>query len=307
MAKPLSRKTSSLLLLFESILNLAALPLSLLSITFSIYLHSGLLEEVAEEALMEQLEQLFDPRSAIVAALLPFWILAGIRVIRAFRLRAQNGQGFFRLSLAQAACFLACGILIVILGYTLKSTVIVSVLAGIALISGRVFAIFRKRRPVSIIVNILMILAIGYLSSSFFMFSAMLFLMSVFALMAIIFSRISFSVLKNIIAKTHAMEIIFGLILLIVTFSLLLVFFEPGMSDFKDALWYCFAIVTTIGFGDLTAVTDFGRVLSVILGAYGIIVVALITSIIVNFYGEVKKTPETDSGDETETAGSTEA
>jgi hypothetical protein len=44
--------------------------------------------------------------------------------------------------------------------------------------------------------------------------------------------------------------------------------------------------VTTIGFGDLTAVTDFGRILSVILGAYGIVVVALITSIIVNFYGE---------------------
>ena len=44
--------------------------------------------------------------------------------------------------------------------------------------------------------------------------------------------------------------------------------------------------MTTIGFGDLTAVTDFGRILSVILGAYGIVVVALITSIIVNFYGE---------------------
>ena len=56
--------------------------------------------------------------------------------------------------------------------------------------------------------------------------------------------------------------------------------------------------MTTIGFGDLTAVTDFGRILSVILGAYGIVVVALITSIIVNFYGEMKASPETDSGNE---------
>jgi len=113
--------------------------------------------------------------------------------------------------------------------------------------------------------------------------------------MAIVFSRISFSVLKEIVVKTHAAEIIFGLLLLIVTFSLLLTFFEPNMGSFKDALWYCFAIVTTIGFGDLTAVTDFGRVLSVILGAYGIVVVALITSIIVNFYGEMKKSPEKGS------------
>ena len=40
----------------------------------------------------------------------------------------------------------------------------------------------------------------------------------------------------------------------------------------------------------MTAVSTIGRILSVILGVYGIIVVALITSIIVNFYGEMKKT-----------------
>ena len=32
-----------------------------------------------------------------------------------------------------------------------------------------------------------------------------------------------------------------------------------------------------------------GRIISVILGAYGIVVVALVTSIIVNIYGEMKK------------------
>ena len=48
-------------------------------------------------------------------------------------------------------------------------------------------------------------------------------------------------------------------------------------------------MVTTIGFGDLTPTTEIGRLLSVILGLYGIVVVALITSIIVNFYGEMKK------------------
>lgn len=35
-----------------------------------------------------------------------------------------------------------------------------------------------------------------------------------------------------------------------------------------------------------------GRFLSVILGIYGIIVVALITSVIVNFYNEVKDEPD---------------
>ena len=67
------------------------------------------------------------------------------------------------------------------------------------------------------------------------------------------------------------------------------------IGSFKNAMWYCFAIVTTIGFGDISATTDFGRILSVILGVYGIIVVALITSIIVNFYGEMKRATSSET------------
>ena len=77
-------------------------------------------------------------------------------------------------------------------------------------------------------------------------------------------------------------QIIFGLFLLIVTFSFLLYYFEPGMENFNDALWYCFAIVTTIGFGDLTAVTDFGRILSVILGIYGIVLSTVISYFLIS-------------------------
>ena len=40
---------------------------------------------------------------------------------------------------------------------------------------------------------------------------------------------------------------------------------------------------------DLAVTSAIGRIITVILGIYGIIVVALITSIIVNFYGEMKK------------------
>ena len=76
--------------------------------------------------------------------------------------------------------------------------------------------------------------------------------------------------------------------LLMVAFSLLLTMLDPGFPTFLDAMWFCFATVTTIGYGDVAAATWLGRVLSVILGIYGIIVVALITSIIVNFYNEMK-------------------
>ncbi len=110
------------------------------------------------------------------------------------------------------------------------------------------------------------------------------------------FSQVKLDVLSRIIRKTYAAEILFGMLLLITAFSVVLPNFELDIATFGDALWYCFAIVTTIGFGDITAVTVPGRIISVILGLYGLIVVALITSIIVNFYGETK-----NAGDENPT------
>ena len=90
----------------------------------------------------------------------------------------------------------------------------------------------------------------------------------------------------KIIFKTYALEILFGLLVLMATLSLVLMLEEPTMGYYPDALWYCFAVVTTIGFGDFYATTLIGRVITVILGMYGIVVVAVITSIIVNFYNE---------------------
>jgi len=54
-------------------------------------------------------------------------------------------------------------------------------------------------------------------------------------------------------------------------------------------------------------VSAIGRILSVILGIYGIVVVALITSIIVNFYGEMKKAGNEEEEPEAETDQETEA
>ena len=121
-------------------------------------------------------------------------------------------------------------------------------------------------------------------------------------IIALSFLRINIAALKKIIQKTFAVEILFGLLMLIIAFSFILRLFDPGFNgrSYGDALWYCFAIVTTIGFGDITATSTVGRILSVILGIYGIIVVALITSIIVNFYSEVKSDPDDEPETEDE-------
>ena len=105
--------------------------------------------------------------------------------------------------------------------------------------------------------------------------------------MLMVFSGVRKTTLVTIVRKTYTIEILYGLVVLIVATALTLSMVEENMP-ISDSLWYCFALVTTIGFGDVTASSLIGRILSVILGVYGIVVVALITSIIVNFYNETK-------------------
>lgn len=128
--------------------------------------------------------------------------------------------------------------------------------------------------------------ALDYSLVALYLFSLQI---SAFALGTIIyeaFSKMQFGTLLKIIRKTYALEILLGLLFLILSFSFVFMAIE-GMK-YTDALWYCFAVVTTIGFGDFTTLTTIGRILSVILGIYGLIVVAVITSVIVNFYNESK-------------------
>lgn len=173
---------------------------------------------------------------------------------------------------------------------------IVAWLYEASLICSRVLTILRDRTPRSTWVNIALIAVIVILMWQMEMISMILFIawQCVAHVGTIAFARIDMPTLKKIVRKTYAAEILFGIVLLIVAFSLVLPYLEEGIPTFTDGLWYCFAIVTTIGFGDFSAVTPLGRLLSVILGLYGIIVVALITSIIVNFYGEMKSDDDED-------------
>ena len=97
-------------------------------------------------------------------------------------------------------------------------------------------------------------------------------------------SQLKFKVLFQIILKTYALEIILGLVTMMVGAALIFMLNEPEITTFAEGLWYAFAVVTTIGFGDYKAITWIGRLMTVVIGVYGIFVVAVITSIIVNFY-----------------------
>ena len=214
------------------------------------------------------------------------------------------------LHIIKAVCFLICTVLLLIGGIQPAILRAAGLLFALTLVLGRVLAILEKRSVKRMILNILAIalLLLLFISAhdAFGIAAIFSILLAMKQILSLAFARIRLSVLKKIIRKTYAAEILFGMLLLIVAISIVLPGLEPGIERFADGLWYCFAIVTTIGFGDITVKTGIGRLLSVILGVYGIIVVALITSIIVNFYNEVKADGDTEDADASKAAPDTE-
>lgn len=226
--------------------------------------------------------------------------------VRVYLARARHRLDVLRHAV-YAAVFLACAGLVLLSRQSAAGAMldfagyardvhfrIVTWLYEASLIFSRLLAILRERTRRGAYSNLALIAVIVILMWQMEMVSMILFIawQCVAHVSTIAFARIDMPTLRKIVRKTYAAEILFGIVLLIVAFSLVLPHLEEGIPTFTDALWYCFAIVTTIGFGDFSAVTPLGRVLSVILGLYGIVVVALITSIVVNFYGEMKSEDE---------------
>lgn len=93
----------------------------------------------------------------------------------------------------------------------------------------------------------------------------------------------------NILRKMNVDKIILSFILLIIMCSFILARFEPEINNIWDGVWYCFISFTTIGFGDIVVVTLIGKVITVLVALYGIILVAIITGVLVNYYQEINK------------------
>ena len=251
-------------------------------------------------------EKLEDVKTIMVPA--AFFCLALATFFRAAGNRYKEQNSVRRLTdFICSGIFLGCAIVLYFNQLSLVTMSIAGAIFLVSLIPGRILAILRNRKWFVILLNAAIILGILYLTISiwfedevspliFTVFALILIsLRGFFRIMAVTFSRLQLDVLRDIVRRTYAAEIIFGLLLLILAFSWVMIYTDESFSgDFQNALWYCFAVVTTIGFGDITASSLIGRILSVILGVYGIVVVALITSIIVNFYGEMKKSPPMD-------------
>ena len=192
----------------------------------------------------------------------------------------------------------------IIVLFAKDNPILFSITAGLyclTIVLSRIFSVINNHSLRNIVLNVLIILvaigmAIGLMSTPsktmedvqtvILVECVFIAIVSFIEAMTIALAQLKVRILIKIIMSTFSLEVLFGLLVMIVAFSFVFIAVEPNITNFPDSLWYSFAVVTTIGFGDIVAVTPIGRILTVLLGLYGLVVVAVITSIIVNFYNE---------------------
>ena len=198
------------------------------------------------------------------------------------------------------------------LGVSLLEYGLIGAIFSLILLANRVIRICEKKSKRSIVLNIIASILLFSLALLFLFgitnsvaevktyITVLLLVITSIAIVDILyfcFSRIKLKAMTKIIQKTYAIEILYGLFVLIIASSFIFYIFEEKITSYGDALWYSFAIVTTIGFGDIVATSGLTRIFSVILGIYGLVVVAMLTSIVVNFYNEVSKKDAENNAD----------
>ena len=90
-----------------------------------------------------------------------------------------------------------------------------------------------------------------------------------------------------ILKRTKATQILSGYIVFLFVSAAIIQLVEPDINRYGDALWYCYAVLSTAGFGDIVAMTFVGKLVSVLVTIYTIFVVAIVTGVVVNYYGQI--------------------
>ncbi|MBQ7385588.1 MAG: two pore domain potassium channel family protein [Ruminococcus sp.] len=94
-------------------------------------------------------------------------------------------------------------------------------------------------------------------------------------------------ILNAVLKKTKADKIVLGFVIFLLVCAFIILLVEPDITRYSDALWYCYAVFSTIGFGDIVATAFITKVLSVLITIYALFATAVVTGVVVSFYNGV--------------------
>ena len=97
----------------------------------------------------------------------------------------------------------------------------------------------------------------------------------------------SFKLLWKVVRRTHMDKLVYSFIISLLAVAAIITAVEPGIDGYGNGIWYTIVACTTIGFGDMVAVTVIGRILTVYIVLHEILLVAIIPGVVVSYYLEV--------------------
>ena len=99
----------------------------------------------------------------------------------------------------------------------------------------------------------------------------------------------------RIMKETGADKILTCFALFFLACAAVIWIWEPQIRTPGDALWYCYAVITTIGFGDVLVTTHIARFISVVLSVYAVLVLAIVTGVVVNYYNQIVQMKQSET------------
>lgn len=102
-------------------------------------------------------------------------------------------------------------------------------------------------------------------------------------------------IIKNLLIQTKASKILLTYLFFLLFAALIIQAAEPSITTYRDALWYCYEVISTTGFGDINMTTAVGKIMSVLITVYSLLVISVVTGIIVNYYNQIIQLRQKDT------------
>ena len=125
----------------------------------------------------------------------------------------------------------------------------------------------------------------GLESSGFFRFARLPRLLNGlrFFRLAALLNRFA-STVKSIFNSKGLRFIVYATIGIVLFFGFLFYISEPAVQTYSDGLWWALVTITTVGYGDITPLTNLGRIIASALMIMGIGFIATITAAVSSYF-----------------------
>ncbi len=90
--------------------------------------------------------------------------------------------------------------------------------------------------------------------------------------------------LRGVLRKTHTYKIVVAFLVFFFLIALIIWLNDPAIHTYRQSVYYCFMIASSVGNGDVMVSTTLARILTILLSIYSLFAIAIVTGVVVSYY-----------------------